>query len=83
MKKHTQIIKFTDGSKKTIKGVIEITEGDLTKLTTDKGVEYLINKDNVLWVIKGTADSDIEENSRKSNLRDEEDYDEPVSNSTI
>ena len=82
MKSHTQIIKFTDGSKKTIEGVVKITEGDMTKLTTSKGVEYLINKSNVLYVIRGTGEHDVLNEVRGVNLTNDDDYDEPVSKYT-
>lgn len=77
--KHTQIIKFVDGSKKTIKNIVDITEGDFVKLTTDKGLEYLINSKNVLWVIRGVTSEDQEKQTKKPNLTDEEDYEDPVS----
>ena len=81
MKEHTQIIKFVDGSKKTIENVVKVVEGDMTKLTNNKGVEYLINKTHVLWVIRGTGTNQVETTTRGYNLNNEEDYDEPVSES--
>lgn len=47
---HTQIICFVTGHKKTIRDVARIDEAETVKLTTERGVEYIIYKDKVLWV---------------------------------
>lgn len=44
---HTQIIHFKSGIKKTIQCIIRIDEGELLKLTTKNGKEFLIPKDNI------------------------------------
>lgn len=47
---HTQIICFVTGHKKTIRDVARIDEAETVKLTTSRGVEYIIYKEKVLWV---------------------------------
>jgi hypothetical protein len=48
--KHNQIIFFKSGHKKTIQNVVDIQENEMTKLITEKGVEYYINKSEVEMV---------------------------------
>lgn len=50
VEEHTQIIEFTNGSKKTIKNVVRIDEGQMIKLTTKSGHEFLIDRAKVNWV---------------------------------
>ena len=49
---HTQIIHFKDGFKRTIHNIIEIWENEMVHMKTKEGVEWIINKDNVLAVEK-------------------------------
>jgi len=55
--KQTQIIHFIGGYKRTIKGIIDIWENEMTHLLTDRGIEWIINKNNVLAVEKLTDNS--------------------------
>ena len=48
VKSHTQIIHFVSGIKRTIPGVVDIWENEMTHLKDDKGTEWIINKKNVL-----------------------------------
>ena len=47
---HDQIIHFIDGHKRYIKGVKWIWENEMLHLITKNGIEFLINKRNVLFV---------------------------------
>lgn len=76
--KHTQIISFVNGFKKTIEGIVDITEGSLCKLTTEDNVEYLINQNNVLYVIRGYSKKDIAPD--KPNLSVRKRKKKPISN---
>lgn len=49
---HTQIIHFIGGYKRTIYDVRYIWENEMTHLIDGKGVEWIINKPNVLAVEK-------------------------------
>jgi hypothetical protein len=48
--KHSQIIFFKSGHKKTIHNVVEINENEMTKIITENGVEYYVNKNEVEMV---------------------------------
>ena len=45
---HTQIVHFIGGYKRTITDVEIIWENEMTHIMTTKGVEWIINKNNVL-----------------------------------
>ena len=47
---HDQIIHFVDGHKRYIKGVKWIWENEMLHLITENNNEFIINKDNVLFV---------------------------------
>ena len=47
---HDQIIHFVGGSKRYIAGVQWIWENEMLHLLTINGTEFIINKDNVLFV---------------------------------
>jgi len=47
---HDQIIHFVDGSKRYVEGVQWIWENEMLHLLTTNGTEFIINKDNVLFV---------------------------------
>lgn len=47
---HDQIIHFIDGHKRTIKGVKYVWENEMLHLITENGNEFIINKNNVLFV---------------------------------
>ena len=47
---HDQIIHFVDGSKRYVEGVQWIWENEMLHLLTINGTEFIINKDNVLFV---------------------------------
>ena len=49
---HDQIIHFIGGYKRSIFNVAYIWENEMTHVVTEAGVEWLINKDNVLCVEK-------------------------------
>ena len=49
---HDQIIHFKGGYKRTIFNVVYIWENEMTHVVNEAGVEWLINKDNVLCVEK-------------------------------
>lgn len=59
VKKHTQVVCFESGVKKTFKDIVEITDGEMVKLTTDKGVEFLINRSKVEWISRDTKIKEI------------------------
>jgi hypothetical protein len=46
---HNQIIFFTNGSKRTIMRVKWIWENEMIHLVTENGIEFVINKDKVLF----------------------------------
>lgn len=54
--RHTQIIQFVSGHKKTILNVIRIDEGEMLTLTTESGKEFIIPKDKVEWVERYTGE---------------------------
>jgi hypothetical protein len=47
---HDQIIHFINGSKRYIQGVLYIWENEMTHIVDYLGVEYIVNKSNVLFV---------------------------------
>uniref|UniRef100_A0A6M3IGB5 Uncharacterized protein n=1 Tax=viral metagenome TaxID=1070528 RepID=A0A6M3IGB5_9ZZZZ len=47
---HDQVIHFVDGHKRYIKGVKYIWENEMLHLVTENENEFIINKDNVLFV---------------------------------
>lgn len=47
---HDQIIHFIDGHKRYIKGVKWVWENEMLHLITENENEFIINKDNVLFV---------------------------------
>ena len=47
---HDQIIHFTDGHKRYIKGVKYIWENEMIHLITVNEREFIVNKDNVLMI---------------------------------
>ena len=49
---HDQVIHFINGYKRTIFNVAYIWENEMTHVITEAGVEWVINKDNVLCVEK-------------------------------
>lgn len=46
----TQIIHFVGGIKRTIPNIIEVYENEMTHILTVEGIEWIINKNNVLAV---------------------------------
>ena len=46
----TQVIHFVGGIKRTIHGVIAVSENEMTHILTLNGIEWIINKSNVLCV---------------------------------
>jgi len=48
--RHDQIIHFINGSKRLIQGVVCIWENEMTHIVDYLGVEYIVNKSNVLMV---------------------------------
>lgn len=46
----TQIIHFVGGIKRTIPNVIKVYENEMTHILTVEGIEWIINKNNVLAV---------------------------------
>jgi hypothetical protein len=52
VKPHTQIIHFIGGYKRTIQNVVSVWENEYTHILTGNGVEWIINKRNVLCVEK-------------------------------
>ena len=49
-KKHRQIIHFVGGVKRTIENVVYVWENEMTHIMTEEGVEWVVNKSNVLCV---------------------------------
>lgn len=47
---HNQIVFFNNGSKRTIMDVRYIWENEMIHLVTNNDIEFIINKDNVLFV---------------------------------
>ena len=47
---HNQIVFFKDGSKRTIMDVRYVWENEMIHLITANGIEFIINKDNVLFI---------------------------------
>jgi len=47
---HDQIIHFVDGHKRYIKGVKWIWENEMIHLITKNKIEFIINKDKVLFI---------------------------------
>jgi hypothetical protein len=47
---HDQIIHFINGSKRLIQGVQFVWENEMTHIVDYLGVEYIVNKSNVLFV---------------------------------
>ncbi len=47
---HDQIIHFIDGHKRYVKGVRWIWENEMLHLITENKIEFIINKNNVLFV---------------------------------
>lgn len=50
-KKHNQEINFENGSKLCVHEIITIEEGNFIHLLTEKGIEYIVNKDKVLFTM--------------------------------
>ena len=48
VKPHTQIIHFRNGDKRTISDIVSVWENECVHLLTLDGVEWVINKNNVL-----------------------------------
>ena len=46
---HNQIIHFDNGEKRVIQGVVYIWENEMLHIVDYLGVEYIINKDRVLF----------------------------------
>lgn len=47
---HDQVIHFVDGNKRYIPQVKYIWENEMLHLVTKNGTEYIVNKNNVLFV---------------------------------
>lgn len=47
---HTQIVHFVGGVKRTIKGVKQVWENEMTHVIDHEDHEWVINKSNVLMV---------------------------------
>ena len=47
---HDQIIHFINGSKRLIQGVMFIWENEMVHIVDYLGVEYIVNKPNVLFI---------------------------------
>jgi hypothetical protein len=62
---HTQIIQFINGVKKTIQAVVRIDEGELLRLTTKNGKEFLIDKSKVLWIERYIDNIEIKNKKNK------------------
>lgn len=52
--KHTQVVQFESGDKKTFMNIVEVVDGEMVKLTDESGVEFLINREKILWVSRDT-----------------------------
>lgn len=46
---HDQIIHFINKEKRMIQGVVAIWENEMTHIVDYLGIEYIVNKDNVLF----------------------------------
>ncbi len=46
----TQIIHFVGGYKRTIYNIVKVYENEMTHILTAEGIEWIINKNNVLAV---------------------------------
>lgn len=46
----TQIIHFVGGYKRTIYNIVKVYENEMTHILTVEGIEWIINKNNVLAV---------------------------------
>jgi hypothetical protein len=74
---HDQIIHFINGEKRVIQGVSFIWENRDVHIVDYLGVEYIVNRDNVLFVERisrggegnGTADESGSERSREHQRR--------------
>jgi len=66
---HTQVIQFESGHKKTFKNIVEVTDGEMVKLTNNKGVEFLIKRDKVEWISR-----DTKKKKEKVSVSEEPDY---------
>jgi hypothetical protein len=49
---HTQILHFVGGIKRTIPNIIKVYENEMCHILTADGVEWIINKNNLLAVEK-------------------------------
>lgn len=67
---HTQIIQFIGGIKKTIQCIIRIDEGELLRLTTTSGKEFLIDKSKVLWIERYIEREKNKEKKTEKKLKD-------------
>lgn len=45
---HTQILHFVGGIKRTIPNVIKVYENQMVHILTVEGIEWIVNKDNLL-----------------------------------
>ena len=57
-KPHTQIVHFIGGYKRTIFNVKYVWENEMVHIIDGKGIEWVINKDNVLCIEKISVDKD-------------------------
>lgn len=49
---HTQILHFVGGQKKTIINIIKVYENEMCHILTADGIEWIVNKNNLLLVEK-------------------------------
>lgn len=47
---HTQILHFKGGIKRTIENVIKVYENEMCHILTLEGIEWIVNKNNLLMV---------------------------------
>ena len=49
---HTQVLHFVGGIKRTIPNIIKVYENEMAHIFTVEGIEWIINKNNLLAVEK-------------------------------
>ncbi len=64
--KHDQIIHFDNGEKRVIQGVLYVWENEMLHIIDYLGVEYIINKDRILFTERFSQGGEGNENIRRS-----------------
>ena len=62
---HDQIIHFINGEKRYIQGILYIWENEMIHMIDYLGVEYIVNKQNVLFTERMSRKGDADGDSKK------------------